>query len=370
MVINLSIHTRGLSKQYLNAFMFLKTSCKLKFGFWLVNLLLLMLLTFGPYVLCKGQQRPQYTQYMFNGFLLNPAISGIESYMDLKAGYRKQWEGLRDAPATTYLSFHSPIGHKASFENPNSFSGQGNNPMSRSFVQQYAAVEPHHGVGIHLVSDKAGVFQRTDINATYAYHLGLAPKVNLSVGVAAGIAQININRDAMLTEVENDPAILRIERRQINPVLATGVWLYGANFFAGVSVDQIFSPIIKASSTTPNAQAMSIPHYYITAGSKLLIAEEMALLPSFMITKVQSSTFVDLNTKVAFRNKLYIGGSYRHKDSFSALAGFNINHLFNLSYSCDFSVSRLQKVSNGSHEIVLGLLLNNRYKVICPQNQF
>jgi hypothetical protein len=37
-----------------------------------------------------AQQRPQYTQYVFNSFLLNPAVAGIENYVDLKAGYRSQ----------------------------------------------------------------------------------------------------------------------------------------------------------------------------------------------------------------------------------------------------------------------------------------
>ena len=44
-----------------------------------------------------AQQRPQYTQYVFNNFLLNPALSGIENYTDVKAGYRSQWQGLQGA---------------------------------------------------------------------------------------------------------------------------------------------------------------------------------------------------------------------------------------------------------------------------------
>ncbi|GAB3811318.1 hypothetical protein GCM10028895_01360 [Pontibacter rugosus] len=30
-----------------------------------------------------AQQRPQYTQYTLNNYLINPAISGIEDYADL-----------------------------------------------------------------------------------------------------------------------------------------------------------------------------------------------------------------------------------------------------------------------------------------------
>lgn len=38
------------------------------------------------------QQRPQYTQYIFNGFLINPAVVGIERYIDIKLGSRSQPE--------------------------------------------------------------------------------------------------------------------------------------------------------------------------------------------------------------------------------------------------------------------------------------
>ena len=36
----------------------------------------------------------------------------------------------------------------------------------------------------------------------------------------------------------------------------------------------------------------------------------------------------------------------------------------------DITTSQLNTVSNGTHEIVISLLLNNRYKVTCPQHTF
>ncbi|WP_262886702.1 type IX secretion system membrane protein PorP/SprF [Mucilaginibacter humi] len=65
-----------------------------------------------------------------------------------------------------------------------------------------------------------------------------------------------------------------------------------------------------------------------------------------------------------------MGGSYRHNDSFGILAGFNLSSFINVGYSYDITTSSLNTVSNGTHEIVIGLLLNNRYKVTCPQHGF
>src|SRR5258708_39838891 len=74
--------------------------------------ILLLLILFVSYMhLASAQQKPQYTQYIFNNFLLNPAVSGIENYTDVKAGYRSQWTGLQGAPVTSYLTVNAPIGN-------------------------------------------------------------------------------------------------------------------------------------------------------------------------------------------------------------------------------------------------------------------
>ena len=98
---------------------------------------------------CLAQQKPQYTQYIFNNYLLNPALSGIENYTDVKAGYRSQWTGLEGAPVTGYLTFNAPIGKNFVQGDATAFPASGGiNPSSRLYTQQYQAAEPHHGIGL------------------------------------------------------------------------------------------------------------------------------------------------------------------------------------------------------------------------------
>ena len=63
-------------------------------------------------VAAVAQQRPHYTQYILNNYILNPAISGIENYTDVKISARDQWIGLNGAPRTAYLTIQGPIGKK------------------------------------------------------------------------------------------------------------------------------------------------------------------------------------------------------------------------------------------------------------------
>ena len=323
------------------------------------------------YYTASSQQRPQYTQYIFNNYIVNPAISGIENYTDLKAGYRNQWQGLTDAPVTSYISIHLPIGKKFTQGSATSFPGEGNHPMSRSFVQTYKASEPHHGVGAHLVFDETGPFSRTDLNLTYAYHLGITENINLAVGVAAGISKISLDRSKIILEDPSDQAISDNNDSQMQPDLGAGVWLYGPRYFAGISAQQLLGRQLDFSEYAEYNQGKQVSHFFMTAGYKFYLGEDIAAIPSTMVKIVSPAPVsVDVNMKLAFKDKFWIGGSYRQDDSFAALAGLNVGHFFNLSYSYDFTTSSLGSVSNGTHEIVLGLLLNNRYKVTCPQRNW
>lgn len=45
-----------------------------------------MMLLFLGMAFSLSAQRPPYTQYIFNGFLMNSAVAGVERYVDVKLG--------------------------------------------------------------------------------------------------------------------------------------------------------------------------------------------------------------------------------------------------------------------------------------------
>lgn len=325
---------------------------------------LICLLT-GVASVALGQQKPQYTQYIFNQYLLNPALSGIENYTDFKAGYRRQWSGINNSPQTTFASAHWSLSDDYLWKNPLSQAEKGDDPMSQNYMQNYTASPAHHGMGATVVVDKAGPISRLDANLTYAYHLQLSGTWNLSVGAAAGITRIGLDINSLTLENPNDPALSNTITSQVKPDLSMGVWLYGAQFFAGASVQQILPQKLSFTSDPNYNLGKEVPHFFITAGYKWKIDDEIAAIPSFMVKYVSPTPLsIDANLKVAFKDRIWVGGSYRHNDSFSAMAGLNVSRLVNLTYSYDFTTSQLNQVSYGSHEIVLGLQLNNVYKVM------
>jgi len=322
-----------------------------------------------------AQQRPHYTQYILNNYILNPALSGIENYTDLKVSARDQWVGLNGAPRTAYLTIHGPIGKTDYKTTATSFSVPGDNPRGKAYWENYTAPDPHHGVGFTMINDKTGSFNRFTAYGTYAYHLGLSPTTNLAAGFSAGITRVSIDRSKndFGGGDPSDPAVANIngEINKIKPDIGFGLWLYSSNYFIGLSGQQIIPQNLTfADDAAVITSGRLIPHVFLTGGYRFLMSEDVNAVPSLMVKYIRGSSNndfqVEANLKLQYRDRLWIGGSYRHQDGFAAMAGINVGNTFNVGYAYDFTTTQLNTVSRGTHEIVLGFLIGNRYSEACP----
>ena len=325
-----------------------------------------------------AQQRPHYTQYILNQYILNPALSGIENYVDLKISTRDQWTGLNGAPRTSYLSVHGPIGKSDYRTSSTSYEIPGENPRGKYYWENYTAAEPHHGIGLTMVNDRTGSFNRFTLNATYAYHLGLNPTTNLSAGFAAGITNVSIDRSKHDFTGQGDPFDPAIgggmgkEINRIRPDLGVGLWLYSKNYFVGLSAQQIIpQKIVFTDDAAYVGEGRLVPHAFLTLGYRFLMTDEINAIPSVMMKYVQNSSKNDfqpeMNLKLQYMDLFWVGGSYRYQDGYAAMGGLNIGNVFNVGYAYDFTTTALNTVAKGTHEIMVGFLINNKYSEACPR---
>jgi type IX secretion system PorP/SprF family membrane protein len=54
-----------------------------------------------------GQQLPLFSQYLYNKFLLNPAVAGSDGYTSVSLTAREQWVGYLGAPRTFSFSWQT-----------------------------------------------------------------------------------------------------------------------------------------------------------------------------------------------------------------------------------------------------------------------
>ncbi len=332
---------------------------------WVVSILF--------YVSAVAQQEPHYTQYVMNQYIINPAITGIENYTDIKISHRHQWAGFEGAPVTTYFTAHKAFGKTDSKTTATSFAGEsGGSPRGKNYWEQYTAAEPHHGIGLQIIDDKTGPLSNLKAALTYAYHLGLTDKTSIAAGFGFGISQLTLNATkANFGTINVDPSVYSSGAlSKIHPDLSAGLYLYSADFFLGVSALQIVPQRIDYSNNTVKVQANNVlPHFFMTAGYRLLLSDDLNFIPSLMVKQFSATpTQIEFNGKLQYRDIFWLGASYRSEDAVAAMVGVNLSNKITMGYSYDYTTSYLNNFSHGSHEIMIGFIIGNGWDDSCPKN--
>lgn len=330
----------------------------------------LTFLGIGLSMMASAQQRPHYTQYILNNYIINPAVAGIESYTDVKISHRHQWVGLQDAPVTTYATIHGSIGKDDSRTTTSTFEPSGSNPRGRSYWEEYQSADPHHGWGVQVINDQTGPLKRFSAYGTYAYHIGLSPKLSMSMGASVGLTNNTLNTSKLIFDNPLDPVVANSDQvNKMQPDVNLGIWLYGSNFFGGVSAMQVIPQGLSFVDGELGIKKKSFPHIFATAGYRFNAGEDFNVIPSVVLRYVDPLPVgVDLNAKLQYRDVLWVGGGYRFGDGITGMVGVNINSTINIGYSYDYTTSRLQNYTKGTHEFVIGFLLGNKWGDTCPRN--
>ena len=316
-----------------------------------------------------AQQLHQSSMYMMNNYLLNPAEGGTEDFIDLQLGYRTQWTGLGDGngPKTIYLSGHTPLGKHSITKD----TSRVNSDELDSSVKPMA----YHGVGGMVLSDNAGHFKTLDVKGSYAYHLPVGKHFNLSLGAFLGIKQTSLDNAALVSDAQGgiDPTLSTdAKSTTINPDLTLGVWGYHKKYYFGISSFQLLGSDVKLSETTKDSKQNR--HYYLTGGYKLDISDKLFLVPSVLVKFLPGvPVTTDLNAKLNYDQKFWGGVSFRmgnEAESVVLLAGITLKNLVDIGYAYDVTMTAMNNVkNNGSHEIILGLRLQN-HQHHAPPKQF
>jgi len=309
-----------------------------------VYITLIFLLLLKP---AFSQQDPQYSQYMFNTLVINPAYSGYRETLNISMLHRDQWTGFDGAPKTQSVILDGAFGQDKKI-----------------------------GLGLSLVNDRDGLLRQTSAHANYAYRIPVGDEARLALGLSLGIGQFILNSsDAHLVD-ETDENF--VKQTYFVPDARFGVHYSNPKFYAGVSATNMLSNSINYQQVGKNTIARRGRHYFITAGYLVDLNESFKLKPSIMLKEdTKGPTSLDINSLLLIKEKLWIGASYRSGVNLWKKTGLNngaINQnslvgmveaffLKNLraGYSYDYSISSDNSV-NGTHEISLGVVLNGGNK--------
>lgn len=271
-----------------------------------------------------AQQDPQYTQYMYNMSVVNPAYATEGE--DISAGvlYRTQWVGMVGAPKTGSFFIHLPLQEK---------------------IQ----------VGASVINDKIGnVVNETNVYADFAYILSLGKSTKLSLGVKAGATFFNTNFNGFIySDVLPDPAFAENLSRTF-PNIGAGAYLYGDNYYVGFSAPNLLNSKHLESSSGIVANGVEDIHFFLTGGYVFELNDQFKLKPALMTKAVAGAPLsVDVTANVLFNNVFEIGAGYRLDDALIGLANFRISPSLRVGYAYDHTLTNLGRFNSGSHEIMI-----------------
>ena len=157
-------------------------------------LLLNLLLGIGE---LKAQQLPLYSQYILNGFMVNPAMAGHDGYTSFNTTARQQWLGFKEAPQTYSASWQTRL-LRRSYKIVN-------HPVKRKNML-LPSTKGRVGLGAYIINDLNANVARTGVSFTYAYHIILNNQ-QLSFGLAAKVFQYRIYRESLTFGEAGDPVL-------------------------------------------------------------------------------------------------------------------------------------------------------------------
>jgi len=296
----------------------------------------------------KAQQDAQYTQYMFNSLVINPAYAGYKEALNVGLSARNQWVGFAGTPKT------------------------------QSFLIDNVFLESKNvGLGLSVVNDKIGDSRQTSAYANYAYRLPVGGEdARLAFGLAIGVVQSSIDPSDIRDQGD---VTLMGKRNYFAPDGKLGVFYSNSKFYAGFSTTNLISNLRKYDPAGANFFAKQGTHFFLTAGYLMDLNESLKFKPSLMIREdTKGPTNIDINTFFLLNEAVWLGASYRsgvnignksnlyggtfRKNSVVGAVEVYVSKIYRIGYSYDYALSQLNQYSNGTHEVSLGLILNSKKK--------
>ncbi|HHG84427.1 MAG TPA: type IX secretion system membrane protein PorP/SprF [Bacteroidetes bacterium] len=286
----------------------------------------------------QAQHNPLFSQYMFNGLVLNPAYAGSRDVLSVTGFYRNQWTGFQGAPKSQSFTAHSPLKSE------------------------------HNNLGLTLAHDQLGVSSHTMLNGSYAYRIDLGQKTGrLAFGIQGGISLLQDRWTEITTDQPGDAVFQANSPTFVVPRVGFGVLYDTRNWFLGASAPFLLDYKGKDYALYVNNSFQFRP-YLVTGGWAIRLNPDLVIRPSFLFKYLKHAPEqIDLNANLIIRKSLWLGLSYRSGDALIGMVEFQLTPQLRLGYAYDYSVTELQKYNNGSHEFMLRYEFGYRIKAMSPR---
>lgn len=297
-----------------------------------------------------GQQPPLYSQYLYNKFLINPAHAGSDGYTSFNLSVREQWVGYKGSPRSCSFSYQTRILKRGYILKQNSSNQAVYRPKTEGRV----------GLGCSVFSDSHGLISKTGIQTTYSFHFWIGNHTQLSMGLALTGSQFIINANENHFEDPTEPWLNNNLRRGLFvPDADCGIYIMHPCFEVGLSSHQLFGSVGRIGKTAYNSLKLD-RHYYLFGSYSFKTTAKVEIRPSLLLNMSgQIKPQAGLGFDLIHNQSIWTGVSYRTGGSLITNVGFkhtlsriNMTAIY-FGYSYDFTLAEIQRVTLGSHELLI-----------------
>lgn len=286
-----------------------------------------------------AQQETQYSQYMLNPLLFNPAYAGSREVISIAALHRTQWLGIDGAPSTQNLSLHAPVWRRV-------------------------------GLGLTINNDAIGngTVQVTEFNGIFSYTLPLNDETLLAFGMNFGGSLNEVNLSNLVISGGANGS----QQSQFVPNLGVGFFLRNPNYYFGVSVPRLLENLIT-DQLNDEIRYEKIRTLQLIGGIVFQPFLDWKFKPATLIKINEGAPLqLDLSLSTLYIDKIVLGTSYRWGSSVSALMGYHFSEkLFGgLAYDQEITDLGGQSFRGQSFEFLLRYEFEDRKCKCSPKPRF
>lgn len=302
-----------------------------------------------------AQQDPYYTHYNFVRQMYNPAVVGYDGKWCAYGISHSQYVGLQDRTpeyTTPNNSISGPVGGMGPRTN-----GLGIAAPLGKFNRELGESKNFGGVGLVAYTDNLGYEKNTVIRGQFAYRKVFASGNTLAFGADVGFHTKSLNGSQLRAIDANDPFIPSGTVSDGKLTTTFGAFYTNKNFnnlHIGLSSTNL-APQTYSYGDNGLVKTQTARHYYLLGAMQFdnfLGNPSLALHPSVLL-KYNSVLQADANALVEYMETFSGGLGYRSiTDALSLMIGYKVKGI-RIGYSYDITLSRLQRVSNGTHEICI-----------------
>jgi type IX secretion system PorP/SprF family membrane protein len=309
-------------------------------------------------LLSAAQQLPYQTQFRQLYAYINPASVSSDYFLyeynaSVNASYRLQWAAQPQTPRTFHLAGEYI-----------------HNSGSRDAAFNLAG-------GAMLLRDRVGPLGLTGAYARVASLFANDPYFGaFSAGFSFGMTQYRILHDRIVWETLDDPDIPLDDISTTKPEVGLGIYYFkrlrrgklaGDNFYAGLSVPQLWAAHVEVSSQDNSVPLTRIPHFYLTSGWYHFFNEESFFEIGVWAKYVNGAKLnVHLTGRFQPLRTFWVGGGFNPNGLMHLETGFNLpgflaeNGALKIGYAFDYNITAFDLPLGSSHELHLSYLLDTR----------